>query len=828
MRLSDIFRKKNILEPTYQAAKSDNVKKISAAIIPYAKYPKSYYLNDWKKAVAAATNPDNADFSLIQDIYENVMIDLHLSTLVESRTAPVKRSKFVLKNTKKEITEFGALLDKNWFEYFIELAIESRFYGYSILELNDFIDITKASVKLIERRNVNPRNELIYLEVGDTKGYNYTDGTLYPYYLPIYFTTNLGFLYKITPVVLAKKYAMSLWNEYNEKMVIPFRTIKTPARDKKRHQILGQILQEMGSAGWAVLNDDETLELTEISNANAYSAYDSLIERLENSITRFILGQTATTNQDNTGTYGSLQILNEVAQTRHETDRVFIRRLVNEELLPRLVLFGYINEGLSFEWDDSVEMTTPEKIDLINKLNQYYDVDANYVSKTTGIPLKEKKQIQPSINNSGERLIINHPKYQGTEKKKIILNESQDEAIKRIELKLVQSIYDGKAERFSPEYYQWLADTYFSKLSKNFDLKNENNFDHSLHASLEANIYRFSAAKNLALIQQMNVLLRGTANFNDFKQKTKPLLDNFNLYFMQTEYQTAISTSIGASRFWEMQNNADTLPFWEYQTTGDDRVREAHRKLNGMIFKANDTIWNTIYPPNGWNCRCEVIAHDEIPKGKKLNNQNDPIIKLQQTKVSKNKSEWDNMVAGRFNVNRSKTATAFNESNFYIKNLDKQNLGIRDFYGSDIYKWQNLDKSKLPELKPTYKNNQEAKNDLLSKLNQNKQIIYRDYQNRALNLTKKTINKHLNDKETYADRFKYAANISEVLKSPDEVWIEGNVGENSYTYVYIKFYNNEMITVYAEIKSGLPIRIKTFMGNKNDNNRKGILIKKMD
>jgi SPP1 gp7 family putative phage head morphogenesis protein len=44
-------------------------------------------------------------------------------------------------------------------------------------------------------------------------------------------------------------------------------------------------------------------------------------------------------------------------------------------------------------------------------------------------------------------------------------------------------------------------------------------------------------------------------------------------------------------------------------TAGDDRVREAHEKLNGMIYKADNKVWDTIYPPNGWNCRCEVIAH---------------------------------------------------------------------------------------------------------------------------------------------------------------------------------------------------------------------------
>jgi len=46
---------------------------------------------------------------------------------------------------------------------------------------------------------------------------------------------------------------------------------------------------------------------------------------------------------------------------------------------------------------------------------------------------------------------------------------------------------------------------------------------------------------------------------------------------------------------------------YEYITVGDDRVREEHADLEGTIAPKDDPIWNLIWPPNGYNCRCQVF-----------------------------------------------------------------------------------------------------------------------------------------------------------------------------------------------------------------------------
>ncbi|MCW9732025.1 minor capsid protein [Avibacterium sp. 20-15] len=57
-----------------------------------------------------------------------------------------------------------------------------------------------------------------------------------------------------------------------------------------------------------------------------------------------------------------------------------------------------------------------------------------------------------------------------------------------------------------------------------------------------------------------------------------------------------------------MRDNVDNRPYWQYSAVNDDRTRPSHSAMNGLVYAYDDPFWHTFYPPNGFNCRCTVIA----------------------------------------------------------------------------------------------------------------------------------------------------------------------------------------------------------------------------
>src|SRR5450830_817588 len=83
---------------------------------------------------------------------------------------------------------------------------------------------------------------------------------------------------------------------------------------------------------------------------------------------------------------------------------------------------------------------------------------------------------------------------------------------------------------------------------------------------------------------------------------------------LETIYETNMQSAYMAGRYQGMMAAKQYAPWWEYSAVMDNRTRPEHAAMNGLVFRYDDPIWNTWYPPNGFRCRCRVIPRTDIEK----------------------------------------------------------------------------------------------------------------------------------------------------------------------------------------------------------------------
>src|SRR5690606_26886793 len=191
---------------------------------------------------------------------------------------------------------------------------------------------------------------------------------------------------------------------------------------------------------------------------------------------------------------------------------------------------------------------------------------------------------------------------------------------------------------------------------------------------------RFSAGKTLAQVQALNEAFRKAKTFDIFQTNARQIGDVFSKRWLQTEYDTAVLVGESTATYHSLMKDVESFPYWEYRTVGDDRVRRDHADLDGLILPANDPLWQKIYPPNGWNCRCYVVA-------RMAHEATSIDFEAERHKVNSyfGSEDFDRAVTQGFGVNRAVSGEVFTANQQYItgKNLTETNKTINSLSAGD-------------------------------------------------------------------------------------------------------------------------------------------------
>jgi SPP1 gp7 family putative phage head morphogenesis protein len=854
MNFKDIFSKKQPVNATPSKPQT-NANDITIKLFQEFTDRSRKDIRKWRDAIQAAENPENPRWYLLQDLLCDLVLDAHAASVMDIRKAATMNHRFYVTDLKGEVLqEQTDFLNKSWFFEFLDTALDANYYKYSVMQF--FRNGDNPVLSIIPRRNCCPTFGRVYLEVG---GEQFIDYRNEPGVIEIMHNSAFGLLNDVVPNVIWKRNALQSYAEFSEKFGMPLITATT--QNKTEVSRIEKMLKQLGEAAQAVLPHGTTVEIHDMANAgNPEKCYLSQARFQDEQVSKRFVGSTtmADTGANRSQTEVHERTLDDKIAASDKRSVMFV---VNDKLMPLLQSMGFKfdNTKMKFQFDETEELNLTEHWKIVKEAMLVYEIDDKWVAKTFNIPITGRKAAvgatlspdpnpkKPNANFNAATSMramavaygINLPEYSVVQTlhatslpKNATANKSLLDALSSYDQQIASFLYndnitDAERQRLlkGKRVAEDLREGLFSGWGKRRLETNWNAPDHRSLAMMEMNLFHFSESKGRAEVLLLNRLLidketNQIRSEHDFIEQAKQINAQFNQTYLATERDFAIATGQNSARYLEFFAEKDTINTWEYQTVGDDHVRDEHQILDGRVFYFNDVDARRLWPPNGYKCRCEGIQHLGKP-GDKLMSGNDAI---QVAFPSAKQREM-------FAINRADSGVVFQQNQMYMATLtdssSKTSVGkaINDYTFNDygLKNWKDMSGLKPLKLDNTitpanvaelFTNNAETKDF--------KAMGFDDYLKRKLIMKESTFTKHTKGKYVIGDeqRHQLFAHLSDIMANPSEVYMRINPKTKAEQLRYIRFYSDKSIIIDTNITSD-GLEIQTWYENKLDDSIRG-------
>ncbi|MBQ9570408.1 MAG: DUF935 family protein, partial [Prevotella sp.] len=168
-------------------------------------------------AVRSADNIDYYRRTRLLDLYEDIMIDTHLTSVMSKRRDAINSTQISFLRNGKPDDAVNEQLRSPWFGRLVGDIIDARFYGFSLLQFyrDDHGWIT---YDLIPRKHVDPVRKTIMRRQGEISGISWDE---FPNMLFVGKDRDLGMLLKAAPWVIYKRNDVADWAQFAEIFGMP-------------------------------------------------------------------------------------------------------------------------------------------------------------------------------------------------------------------------------------------------------------------------------------------------------------------------------------------------------------------------------------------------------------------------------------------------------------------------------------------------------------------------------------------------------------------------------------------------------------------------------
>lgn len=344
------------------------------------------------------------------DLYDAcVQQDAHLSAVLETLESQIVGERYMLAriNEKGKYTKDVEATRKIQGTQFIKIIkgiVEAKLYGFTALEILPDLDSKTGKIKevnLIERRNVLPDQRRIVRRQGIwSPGWDFDS----PQYQNNYVLINsgtLGLFSATTPLILAKKFTLANYVNFSHTYGQPIIHGKTESDNSQDRKRLANDIASAAQNKVIVTGLNDEVDIKTFTMSNSEKVFTGLMEVVDKEVSNLILGSESMAGA--TQSYvGATRAHQDIFRDRVEVYREYIENVMNEEIVPRLVAMGYIEDGLEFKYSRRLEMSNKDQIELYTFLTERYEIAADEIEKVFGVNVGRQLNLTSSGQNKSE------------------------------------------------------------------------------------------------------------------------------------------------------------------------------------------------------------------------------------------------------------------------------------------------------------------------------------------------------------------------------------------------------------------------------------------
>jgi hypothetical protein len=368
-----------------QNVPGENVLINELRIIPVDRTRKD--IRDWVDGLKNAEYVYQPNRRLLYDIYSRVILDPHLSGLIDKRVMAVSNKVVRYVKDNKEIEGIRPFIKSKVFRDIVKEIMLSKMWGISGME---FIPGQKVNFEGIPRKHIKPNMGLITVDQNGIDGYAYADiSNIWV----VGDRNDLGLLVKVTPFVLWKQGNMADWAQFVELFGQPVRVARYDGYDVKTQMELKRALDEAGSSLALMIPKQAEFQILDGKTTNGDgSLQNTLKDACNEEMSVCILGNTETTKSSKSSGYAQSDTHHKEQLEVTKSDIMDVTNYLNDDRFTAILKsYGLpVQDGGLFEFQKEVNLSElQDRIKIDMQVAQRVPVGDDYFYETYGIPKPE-------------------------------------------------------------------------------------------------------------------------------------------------------------------------------------------------------------------------------------------------------------------------------------------------------------------------------------------------------------------------------------------------------------------------------------------------------